>query len=306
MLKVLFFFLLLPLYLLSYEISIVAIFQNEAPYLREWIEYHRLIGVDHFWLYNDNSKDDWNSVLQPYIDEGVVEFCDWSFGRKEGKSWFHIQTSAYKDGLKKALGKTRWVALIDADEFILPMQNRSLKECLEKHYKAASAIHITWRQFGTGGVYLKEGQSQLFHLINCAEKSYPDNAVGKTMLRVEDALIDTLNHVNFCPLKPGALYFDGDGNPIKMKGGEQEKPSLLRYRFIRDKKHHDKYVRINHYTFRDETYFQNVKLERKRRRGSSDEMTFHQYRNYSVDADFKIIDFLKLYYPEACRTIWGQ
>ena len=43
-----------------YELGIVAIFRNEAKNLREWIEYHRLAGVEHFWLYNHGSTDNWN------------------------------------------------------------------------------------------------------------------------------------------------------------------------------------------------------------------------------------------------------
>ena len=30
-----------------FELAIAAIFRNEAPYLREWIEFHRLVGVEH-------------------------------------------------------------------------------------------------------------------------------------------------------------------------------------------------------------------------------------------------------------------
>ena len=47
-------------------------FRNEAAYLKEWIEYHHLAGVEHFWLYNNNSTDQWQDVLQPYIDWGIV------------------------------------------------------------------------------------------------------------------------------------------------------------------------------------------------------------------------------------------
>lgn len=31
-----------------YYLAAAAIFQDEAPYLKEWIEYHKLIGVEHF------------------------------------------------------------------------------------------------------------------------------------------------------------------------------------------------------------------------------------------------------------------
>ena len=41
-----FFVKLPPVYL-----SIVAISKNEAPYIKEWIEYHKLVGVERFYFY---------------------------------------------------------------------------------------------------------------------------------------------------------------------------------------------------------------------------------------------------------------
>ena len=32
----------------KYQVSICAIFKNEAKYLKEWIEFHKIIGVEHF------------------------------------------------------------------------------------------------------------------------------------------------------------------------------------------------------------------------------------------------------------------
>ena len=39
----------------DYKVSLCTIFKNEAPYLKEWIEFNHLIGVEHFFLYNNNS-----------------------------------------------------------------------------------------------------------------------------------------------------------------------------------------------------------------------------------------------------------
>ena len=39
-------------------LAVCAIYRNEAPYLREWIEFHRLVGVERFFLYNNESTDD--------------------------------------------------------------------------------------------------------------------------------------------------------------------------------------------------------------------------------------------------------
>ena len=38
----------------KYHIGICSIFKNEAPFLKEFIVYHKMIGVDHFYLYNNN------------------------------------------------------------------------------------------------------------------------------------------------------------------------------------------------------------------------------------------------------------
>lgn len=34
-------------------LPICAIFKEEAPYLPEWIEFHRLMGVERFFLYDN-------------------------------------------------------------------------------------------------------------------------------------------------------------------------------------------------------------------------------------------------------------
>lgn len=62
----------------KHYLSILSIFKNEAPFLKEFIEYYLLMGVDHFYLYNINSEDDYADILRPYIDKGIVTFLDWS------------------------------------------------------------------------------------------------------------------------------------------------------------------------------------------------------------------------------------
>ena len=54
-----------------------ALFKNEGRYLREWLEYHRLVGVDYFYLYDNGSRDRSVQVLQPYIREGLITLVPW-------------------------------------------------------------------------------------------------------------------------------------------------------------------------------------------------------------------------------------
>lgn len=60
-----------------YEAAICTMVQDEGMYLLEWIEYHRMVGVEHFFLYNDRGTDDSETILKPYIDAGVVTWINW-------------------------------------------------------------------------------------------------------------------------------------------------------------------------------------------------------------------------------------
>jgi hypothetical protein len=60
----------------KYEIAVCAVFANEGRYLKEWLEFHLLMGVQHFYLYAGESTpgDPWKAVLKPYEDEELVSF----------------------------------------------------------------------------------------------------------------------------------------------------------------------------------------------------------------------------------------
>ena len=57
-----------------HALVVVAVLQNEAPFVAEWLEYHRLphVGVSHFYLYDDGSTDGLQAVLAPYVGAGLV------------------------------------------------------------------------------------------------------------------------------------------------------------------------------------------------------------------------------------------
>ena len=60
--------------LFLYDLAVVAIMKNEAPYVKEWLDYHLAAGVNHFYIYDNESPDNFKEVLQPYIDAGIVTY----------------------------------------------------------------------------------------------------------------------------------------------------------------------------------------------------------------------------------------
>jgi len=56
----------------SDSLAICVRLKNEALYLREWIEFHRIAGVGHFHIFDDGSTDGTIEVLRPYVEHGIV------------------------------------------------------------------------------------------------------------------------------------------------------------------------------------------------------------------------------------------
>ena len=48
----------------EFYFSISSTMKNEGQYLEEWIEFHRLVGCEHFILYDNDSTDDTVEILQ--------------------------------------------------------------------------------------------------------------------------------------------------------------------------------------------------------------------------------------------------
>jgi hypothetical protein len=52
-------------YRIRYELTACLKFKNAARFLPEWIEFHQMVGFEHFYLYNNNSTDDYLGALAP-------------------------------------------------------------------------------------------------------------------------------------------------------------------------------------------------------------------------------------------------
>lgn len=124
-------------------LSVCMIVKNEGPYLREFIEYHKMVGVDKFYIYDNESADDTKEILAPYVRKGIVEYTWWP-GDK-------MQLPAYNDCLARHRFDTKWLAYIDADEFIVPIETRTVSDFLKSLPRFVAQLHIGWANYGSSG-----------------------------------------------------------------------------------------------------------------------------------------------------------
>ena len=143
----------------KYDVSICAIFKDEAIYFEEWIEYHKLLGIDHFFLYNNFSSDNFNEILKPYIDSELVTLIDWPVKYGQGKAYEHCYFN-YHDC-------TNWIAFLDIDEFICPKWDLTINSWLV-NYKKYPSVAVYWKMFGTSGRICRSQSSLVTEdFINC-------------------------------------------------------------------------------------------------------------------------------------------
>lgn len=117
-------------------------FLNEGAYLREWVEFHRLVGVERFFLYDHESTDSSREVLAPYVAEGTVVLHDWPVqpGLLE----------AYDDCLERHRGDARWIAFMDIDEFLFSPTGAPVPEVL-RPFEDLPGLGVPWALFGPSG-----------------------------------------------------------------------------------------------------------------------------------------------------------
>lgn len=123
------------------NVAICAILKNEGRYVAEWIEYHKLIGVEHFYIYNNNSDDGIEEVCDRYRD--CVTLINWPLQADQ-------QMLAYRDYVENYSSRAYWTAFIDGDEFIVYKGPGDLIAYLCGH-KEKNAVLMRWVIFGTNG-----------------------------------------------------------------------------------------------------------------------------------------------------------
>lgn len=210
-----------------HELSILATLKNEGPYLLEWIAYHQLVGVDHFYLYDNESTDDSAEILTALAKLGIVTYKFWP-----SQPGLNKQVSAYEDFLASPqVRDTRWLAIVDGDEFIVPIEGGDLKAIL-KHYDGIGGVGFNWRVFGSAGEQVR-GDAPV--MARFARASSPDHPANRHLKSIVHPTLVRAPNVHMCEMQEGHRIVDEGGAEVDyLRKGYHN-------RIVSEK------VRINHY-----------------------------------------------------------
>ena len=217
-------------------LSVCTPYRDDASYLQEWIEFHRLVGIDRFYLYNNGSSDDHRKILAPYVERGTVTVYDWPIpaigdtGRPSGI------IRAFDHCVERHRTDSRWIAFIDIDEFLFSPARATISELLTD-YEGSPGIAVHRAEFGTSGHRTRPAGLVIENYVHRVRQDPDSRAYFKS-------IIDPLQ-VTRCASVHHFLYRDGfavDENKIPVVTGIRAEKTFVSFSRLR----------INHYRTKSE------------------------------------------------------
>ncbi|MGR3497264.1 glycosyltransferase family 2 protein [Citreimonas sp.] len=124
--------------------TIVACMKNEAPYLLEWLAFHRAIGFDGFLIYTNDCEDGTDAMLDRLDALGIVQHRDNSYWQGNSPQQHALHRALDEPLVRDAF----WVAHIDVDEFVNIQTGDGTLDALIAAVGDATHVAMTWRLFG--------------------------------------------------------------------------------------------------------------------------------------------------------------
>jgi hypothetical protein len=214
-------------------LNVCAIYRNEAPHLREWIEFHRLVGAERFFLYDNGSTDEHWEVLAPYLEDGTVMVHDWPSRERP-------QEPAFNDCLERYGPESRWIAFIDLDEYLFSPTLEPLPEILPE-YERHPGVVASWVMFGTSGHETKPEGLTIENFNR--RKDYPPGTIEQVKSIVDPS------RTSFAMSGHRFAYHEGEAVNEKHEVKEGRSPRQISMERLR----------VNHYAHRSrEEYLQKL------------------------------------------------
>ena len=134
-------------------VAIALVVRNEAKHIGEWARFHRMAGVRQFIVYDDGCSDQTILNLQAELSPEELTVIPWAQRLVDSRlgRQVHNQVLAYAHAASNFGGAFRWMAFIDADEFLFPKNTSSISEALSKLSPEVTSISLPWHMYGRSG-----------------------------------------------------------------------------------------------------------------------------------------------------------
>ena len=162
-----------------HKLAICAIAKNEHFGLEEWVAYHRVVGVEHFYIYDNDSMVPVRQTLAKGIAAGYITCIEYPGLSK--------QMPAYTDCLTNFGKDNEWIAFIDCDEFLFPKQTDYVPDVLDGFINYGS-LQVNWILFGSSGHIQRPQGLVIENYTKASTKDYKENLHTKAIVQPQYAI----------------------------------------------------------------------------------------------------------------------
>lgn len=243
------------------KLGLLAIFRNESHILDEFISFYRLQGVDHFYLINNASEDNYYPIIRKHSDyvslfhDGYIESTE--FLDKGGP-----QIPAYNRTLEEV--ETDWLYVCDLDEFAyarVDSKYNTIKDFIEKTQDQYDQVLVPLKIFNSSGnIYQPDSVVKGFTQV----QETSNVALFKPIAKVSNIKKIWINH---CVMSSGSITtntaldkFTQSFNIDYLGDQKIDKKMQDEFRYIKD--WNDYPIVSNHYVVQSYDWFWRVKATR--------------------------------------------
>lgn len=191
------------------HLAIVAIAKNESEYIREWCAYHKAIGIDRIYLYDNDSNDNMLSEIDDFIESGFV-VCNSIHGKKK-------QLPSYNHALEHYGKGCSLMAFIDCDEYLVPLTAAPIAQTIKDAFscsKRCGGIGINWCMYGSSG-YTGKPEGLCIENFTYRAKCPGGRAVEHIKTVVDPECVREFSGNPHSPkYRSGYCGYDFEGSPI--------------------------------------------------------------------------------------------
>lgn len=221
-------------------LGICTIQRDRSPWLAEWLAFHYVVGFRKFFFYAHCCSDD--TVLKLRTFASVLDLT--CFEIKDEMDF--VQLRSYQHAYDNFGDQVDWMAFVDGDEFLFPVEKMTLQEVLADYDdQEISALAAYWVCYGSGG-HIREPDGLL--IDNYQERpdiNFIRNRHIKSIVKGRQKIIANVNSHLF----------------VTQSGTYDELMRPVNHGFMKDLLPSHQKLRINHYICQSYEYYMSMKRE---------------------------------------------
>lgn len=168
------------------RIDLCCIARRENLTIKDWVTYHKNIGINHIWIFDNNNIDDDSllNILHDLIDDNYVTILN----NFKGKT--SAQVKAYNYFLDNYWDKNicDFVGFLDCDEYLTLMTHDNVSDYFNdviKHCPNICDLYINWECYGSNGNYFYEDKPVVERFtLPIGDYTYGENKHIKSFARM--------------------------------------------------------------------------------------------------------------------------